>query len=68
MAKKMSGMSAIVGCGGHHEPTSSPKLLKGQFDQVGTFTDEGDMTTVTPRGTSVNTKSGNLQNGEYGNK
>jgi hypothetical protein len=68
MAKMGTGMAAPIGCGGHYEPTNAPKLLKGQFEQVGTFTDEGDMTTVTPRGTSVNAKSGKLQNGEYGDK
>jgi hypothetical protein len=65
MAKDMkTGMSARVGCGGHHEPSKAPSLMKGQFQQVGTFIDEGDMTTVTPRGTSVNSKTGKLQNGE----
>lgn len=59
-----TGMSAPIGCGGHHEPTKAPALMKGQYQQVGTFIDEGDMTTVSPRGTSVNTKTGKLQNGE----
>ena len=65
---KKTAMSGVIGCGGHYEPSTAPSLLKGQFQQVGTFTSEGDMTTVTPRGTSVNTKSGKLQNGEYGDK
>lgn len=64
MAKKSGGMSAVVGCGGHHEPSNAPSLGKGQFQQVGTFIDEGDMNTTTPRGTSVNSKTGKLQNGE----
>lgn len=51
---------------GHYIPTASPKLGKGKFDQVGTFIDEGDLTTTTPKGTSVNMKSGKLQNGENG--
>lgn len=59
-----TSMSANVGCGGHHEPSKAPALMKAQFQQVGTFIDEGDMTTVTPKGTSVNVKSGKLQNGE----
>jgi hypothetical protein len=61
MAKSMSG---TVGCGGHHEPSKAPSLNKGQFQQVGTFVDEGQMTSVSPRGTSVNSKTGKLQNGE----
>lgn len=65
MASKMSGR---VADGGHYEPSKAPALHKGQFQAVGTFIDEGDMTTVTPRGTSVNTKSGKLQNGEYGDR
>lgn len=64
MAKMGKGMASRVEEGGHYDPTSAPKLMKGQFDQVGTFIDEGDMTTVTPRGTSVNQKTGKLQNGE----
>lgn len=61
MAKRMSD---TVGCGGHHEPSNAPSLNKGQFQQVGTFVSEGDMTSISPRGTSVNTKTGKLQNGE----
>lgn len=68
MAKMAKGMASRIGEGGHYESAPSPKLLKGQFDQVGTFIDEGDMTTVTPKGTSVNMKSGKLQTGEYGDK
>lgn len=65
MASKMGkGMAAPIGCGGHHEPSKAPSLNKGMFEQVGTFIDEGDQTTVSPRGTSVNQKTGRLQNGE----
>jgi hypothetical protein len=60
-----SGMSERMEQG-HYLPTSSPKLGKGTVQQVGTFLDEGDMTTTTPRGTSVNMKTGKLQNGENG--
>jgi hypothetical protein len=59
-----TGMSSTIGCGGHHEPTKAPALAKAKFQQVGTFIDEGDMTTTMPRGTSVNSKTGKLQNGE----
>lgn len=62
MAK--SGMAGRVDCGGHHEPSKAPALNKGQFQQVGTFIDEGQMTSVSPRGISVNNKTGKLQNGE----
>ena len=58
-----TGMSENIDQG-HFLPTSSPKLGKGKFDAVGTFIDEGDMTTVMPRGISVNMKTGKLQNGE----
>ena len=68
MAKMAKGMAARVSEGGHYEPNKAPALLKGDFQQVGTFVDEGDMTTVTPKGTSVNMKTGKLQNGEYGDK
>jgi hypothetical protein len=64
MAKTGNGMAARVDCGGHHEPSKAPSLKKGQFQQVGTFISEGDMTTVEPRGISVNQKTGKLQNGE----
>lgn len=63
-SSKGKGMAATVGCGGHHEPSNAPSLGKGQFQQVGTFIDEGDMNTITPRGTSVNSKTGRLQLGE----
>lgn len=62
MAK--SGMAARVAEGGHHEPSKAPALAKGQFQQVGTFIDEGEMTTISPKGTSVNVKTSKLQNGE----
>lgn len=68
MAKMAKGMASRIEEGGHCDPTKAPSLMKGQFDQVGTFIDEGDMTTVTPKGTSVNVKSGKLQNGEYGDR
>lgn len=61
---KQQGMAARIADGGHYEPAKAPALTKGQFQQVGTFVDEGDMTTVTPRGTSVNVKTNKLQNGE----
>lgn len=63
MAKDGKGMAAPIGCGGHHEPTSAPKMKKGEFMAVGTFIDEGDMTTVEPRGVSVNVKTGKTQVG-----
>jgi hypothetical protein len=64
MAKMARGMAARVADGGHYEPNKAPALAKGQFEQVGTFIDEGEMTTVSPKGTSVNVKTGRLQNGE----
>lgn len=63
MAKMGKGMAESMEQG-HYVSTKAPALKKGQFQQVGTFIDEGDMTTVTPMGTSVNRKTGNLQNGE----
>lgn len=63
MASNKSGMSAVVPVGGHHEASSAPKMKKGEFAAVGTFIDEGDMTTVEPRGTSVNQKTGKTQVG-----
>ena len=64
MAKK-TGMSEMIEQG-HYVPTPGPKLGKGTADLVGTFIDEGEMTTVTPKGTSVNVKTGKLQNNENG--
>ena len=64
MAKMGRGMASRIDEGGHYEPSTAPKLDKGEFQQVGTFISEGDMTTVHPRGTSVNVKTGKLQNGE----
>lgn len=64
MAKMAKGMASRVSDGGHYEPSKAPALAKGQFEQVGTFIDEGDMTTVHPKGTSVNVKTGKLQLGE----
>lgn len=49
---------------GHYVASSAPSLNKGQFQQVGTFVGEGEMTSISPRGTSVNSKTGKLQNGE----
>jgi hypothetical protein len=63
MAKRGTGMSETIDQG-HHVPSKAPSLAKGNFQQVGTFIDEGDMTTIMPRGTSVNSKTGKLQNGE----
>lgn len=60
---KKTGMSQAVGCGGHHEESKAPALRKGQFQPVGTYIGEGDMTTVNPRGTSVNQKTGHTQVG-----
>lgn len=60
---KKTGMSADIPCGGHHDPTSAPKLKKGQFQAVGTYIDEGDMTAIEPVGTSVNRKTGKTQVG-----
>ena len=62
--KDGKGMAAPIAVGGHYDATSAPKPKKGEFAAVGTFIDEGDMTTVTPKGTSVNVKTGKLQNGE----
>jgi hypothetical protein len=64
MAKR-TGMAETIEQG-HYIHTSAPKLGKGTFDQVGTFIDEGEMTTTTPKGTSVNVKTGKLQNNENG--
>lgn len=63
--RSKTGMSESMDQG-HYIPTGSPKLGKGKFDPVGTFIDEGDMTTTAPKGTSVNMKTGKLQNGENG--
>ena len=62
---KHSGMAEKIEQG-HYIPTPGPKLGKGTFDQVGTFIDEGELTTTTPKGTSVNVKTGKLQNNENG--
>lgn len=59
-----TGMSERVDVGGHYVPSAVPKLRKGQFQQVGTFIDEGDMTTVMPKGISVNVKTGKTQVGD----
>jgi hypothetical protein len=49
---------------GHYEPSDCPRLAKGQFEQVGTFVSVGEMNTISPKATSVNSKSGKLQLGE----
>lgn len=64
MAKMGKGMASRIEEGGHYEPSTAPGLKKGQFQQVGTMISEGDMTSVTPMGTSVNKKTDTLQNGE----
>lgn len=61
---KDKAMADRVDVGGHYAATKAPSLNKGQFQQVGTFIDEGDMNTVMPRGISVNSKSGTMQTGE----
>ena len=58
-----TGMSETI-TQGHYISTPGPKLGKGKADLVGTFIDEGEMTTTSPRGTSVNLKTNKLQNGE----
>jgi hypothetical protein len=63
MAKDGKGMAAPIAVGGHYDATSAPKPKKGEFAAVGTFIDEGDMTTVEPHGVSVNTKTGKTQVG-----
>ena len=63
MPKDGKGMAAPIAEGGHYDATSAPKMKKGAFAAVGTFIDEGDMTTVEPRGTSVNVKTGKTQVG-----
>lgn len=64
MAKMGTGMAGRVAEGGHYEPSKAPGLAKGEFQQVGTFIDEGAMTSIHPSATSVNQKTGKLQNGE----
>lgn len=64
MAKR-TGMAETIEQG-HYVATASPKIGKGTFEPVGTFIDEGEMTTTTPKGTSVNVKTGRLQNNENG--
>jgi len=65
MAKDMkTGMSSRVDVGGHYDTDKAPALRKGQFQQVGTFIGEGDLTTVMPKGISVNQKTGKTQVGD----
>ncbi len=64
MAKR-SGMSEHIEQG-HYISTPAPTLGKGTFDQVGSFIDEGEMTSTKPMATSVNSKTGKLQNNENG--
>ena len=61
--KDGKGMAAPIAVGGHYDASSSPKLKKGEFVQVGTFIGEGDMMTVEPHGVSVNQKTGKTQVG-----
>ncbi len=61
--KDGKGMAAPIAVGGHYDATSAPKMKKGEFAAVGTFIDEGDMTTVEPRGINVNVKTGKTQVG-----
>jgi hypothetical protein len=63
MAKSKTGMSEALEQG-HYVPSKAPALVKGDFQQVGTFIDEGAMTSVHPSAVSVNSKTGKLQNGE----
>jgi hypothetical protein len=63
MAKDGKGMAAPIAVGGHYDASTAPKMKKGEFAQVGTFISEGDMTTVEPRGVSVNVKTGKTQVG-----
>jgi len=63
MPKDGKGMAAPIAVGGHYEATSAPKMKKGEFVQVGTYIDVGDMNTVEPHGTSVNAKTGKTQVG-----
>ena len=65
MAKRSGGMAETIEQG-HYVATPAPQPGKGKFDAVGTFIDEGEMTTTAPRGTSVNVKTGKLQNNENG--
>ena len=60
---KNKGMSGSVPEGGHWEPSKAPALKKGEFAGVGTFIDEGAMTTVEPKGIGVNQKTGKTQVG-----
>lgn len=63
MARMGKGMAETIDQG-HYVPSKAPSLSKGEFEQVGTFMDEGDMTTTMPRGTSVNMKTNKTQVGE----
>ena len=63
MAKMGKGMAEPIEQG-HYVPTKAPALMKGEFQMVGTFIDEGAMTSVHPSAISVNSKTGKLQNGE----
>ena len=63
MARGRTGMSESMEQG-HYISAPAPTLGKGTFQQVGTFLDEGELTTTHPKGTSVNVKTGKLQNGE----
>jgi hypothetical protein len=60
MAKRSGGMAADIEQG-HYVATKAPSLNKGEFQQVGTFMDDGDMTTIVPKGISVNRKTDKTQ-------
>jgi hypothetical protein len=63
MARRTSSgsMTADIEVGGHYVATKAPSLSKGEFQQVGTFMDDGDMTSIVPRGISVNSKTDRTQ-------
>lgn len=61
--RSKTGMSENIEQG-HYLPTPAARLGKATFDQVGTYIDEGEMNTLSSKGTSVNMKTGRLQNGE----
>ena len=63
MATRRTAMSEVIEQG-HHVASKAPSLAKGQFQQIGTFVDEGEMTTIMPKAISVNMKTNKLQNGE----
>lgn len=60
MAKKSSGMAADIEQG-HYVATKAPSYAKAEFQQIGTFMDDGDMRSTTPKGISVNQKTDRTQ-------